>query len=73
MNNMVWNPVETLKRLPPENVRLFYFFRPSGNWFVGVWDGCSFSSRYGFCDRYDAPWWHPMAPTPELADDERDG
>lgn len=66
---MNWSPIQTEKQRPADNQRVFYFFAPSGRWFVGQYcdehqTGGFFMGRFGSCDWQDAPYWHPEPPAP---------
>ena len=67
-----WNPIKTSEQLPEDGQRVFYFFYPSGYWHIGDFDKetMSFHGRSGFCDRHDAPFWHPEPPKPEYTEDD---
>lgn len=62
-----WQPIETAKTPPKGGQRVFYFLEPFSRWYVGEWcaEDETFHSRSGFCDKYDAPYWHPEPPSPQ--------
>jgi hypothetical protein len=66
---MQWEPRETDKDPPADQQHVLYYFAPFASWYIGQWDaeGESFYSRSGFCDKYDAPYWHPAPPPPSNA------
>lgn len=63
---MQWKPRKTQIDPPENEQQVFYFFHPSGRWFIGQWDAQDevFHGRFGFCDKHDAPYWHPEPPSP---------
>ena len=65
--NELWYVVDPQDRStwPDDEQKVYYIFTPLGEVpvFKGVFycddDGACFTSRGGFCDLYDAPFWRP--------------
>jgi hypothetical protein len=67
-----WKPRDSIAQPPEEGQWLFYYFEPFSRWYTGTYDGFGFTGRYGFCDVYDAPYWHPMMDNPIPIDKRND-
>lgn len=67
-----WKPILTSEKKPEEGQWVFYYHCHLDRWYVGNWcprDECFFS-RFGTADDLDAPYWHPMPPSPPPIDYE---